>query len=31
MYDEEELSDLRKELEEIRQLKESLKAEIAGR
>ena len=30
MYDEEELSDLRKELEEIRQLKESLKAEISG-
>ena len=29
MYDEEELRDLRKELEEVRQLKESLKAEIA--
>ena len=30
MYDEEELRDLRKELEEVRQLKENLKAEIAG-
>ena len=29
MYDEEELRDLRKELEEVRQLKESLKAEIS--
>jgi len=29
MYDEEELSDLRKELEEVRQLKESLKSELA--
>jgi len=29
MYDEEELKDLRKELEEVRQLKESLKAEIS--
>jgi DNA-binding transcriptional ArsR family regulator len=30
LYDEEELRDLRKELDEVRQLKENLKAEIAG-